>query len=311
MDAILKAAGLVKSYGSVRAVDGVDLDVYPKEIYGLLGPNGSGKTTTLSMLAGILPADSGVVQLDGVPVSQPAARLSLGYVPQEIALYPQMTAAENLRFFGRMQGVRGQTLRDRVDEALEIVDLQAHANRRVDQFSSGMKRRANIAAALVHSPQVLIMDEPPAGVDPQSRNAILDEVKALADAGNAVVFASHYMDEVERLCSRVGIIDAGRILVTGTVSELIGDAASAPRIVLAAAAADEQTLRSLVLRLPGQSGFSRVGGEFHIQASEPTQLLAQLLPQAGAAGVCVDAIRLVRPNLEDVFLQLTGKGLRE
>jgi ABC-2 type transport system ATP-binding protein len=311
MDAILKAAGLVKSYGSVRAVDGVDLDVYPKEIYGLLGPNGSGKTTTLSMLAGILPADSGVVQLDGVPVSQPAARLSLGYVPQEIALYPQMTAAENLRFFGRMQGVRGQTLRDRVDEALEIVDLQAHANRRVDQFSSGMKRRANIAAALVHSPQVLIMDEPTAGVDPQSRNAILDEVKALADAGNAVVFASHYMDEVERLCSRVGIIDAGRILVTGTVSELIGDADSAPRIVLAAAAADEQTLRSLVLRLPGQSGFSRVGGEFHIQASEPTQLLAQLLPQAGAAGVCVDAIRLVRPNLEDVFLQLTGKGLRE
>lgn len=311
MDAILKAAGLVKSYGPVRAVDGIDLDVYPKEIYGLLGPNGSGKTTTLSMLAGILPPDSGVVQLDGVPVSQPAARLSLGYVPQEVALYPQMTATENLRFFGRMQGLRGRTLRARVDEALEIVDLRAHANRRVEQFSSGMKRRANIAAALVHSPQVLIMDEPTVGVDPQSRNAILDEVKALADAGNAVVFASHYMDEVERLCSRVGIIDAGRVLATGTVTELIGDSASGPRIVLAAAARHEQALRSLVLGLPGQEGFSRVGGKFHVQASQPTQLLAQLLWQAGDAGVCVDGVQIVQPNLEDVFLQLTGKALRE
>lgn len=311
MDPIIKAVNLVKSYGRVRAVDGVDLDIRPKEIYGLLGPNGSGKTTTLSMLVGILRPDSGTVRLDGIPVAQSAARLRIGFVPQEVALYPQMSAAENLRFFGRMQGVTGKTLRVRVGEALAVVDLAAHANRRVEEFSSGMKRRANIAAALVHSPDVLIMDEPTVGVDPQSRNAILDQVVTLADAGMAVIFASHYMDEVQRLCHRVGIIDAGKILTTGTVGELMASSSSSSRIVLAAAAECEETLRSLVLGLSSEIGFSRVGQEFHIRASKPTQLLTSLLPLAGDSGVFVHGVQLIEPSLEDVFLELTGKALRE
>ncbi len=311
MDAILTATTLVKSYGRIRAADGIDLDVYPKEIYGLLGPNGSGKTTTLSMLAGILRPDSGVVRLDGVSVSHSAARLKLGFVPQEIALYPQMTAAENLTFFGRMQGVRGKTLRTRVHDALDVVDLAAQANRRIETFSSGMKRRANIAVALVHLPDVIIMDEPTVGVDPQSRNAILDQVAELAAAGAAVVFASHYMEEVQRLCSRIGIIDAGKILATGTVRDLLAKSAAGSRIVLTAAADAEEILRSLVLRLPGEADFRRTGHEFHIKASKPTDTLTQLLRMAEDAGVPVQGAQLIQPVLEDVFLELTGKALRE
>jgi len=311
VDAILRAAGLVKSYGQVRAVDGVDLEVYPKEIYGLLGPNGSGKTTTLSMLAGVLRPDEGAVKIDAVSVARSAARLKLGFVPQEIALYPQMTAAENVRFFGRMQGLHGQRLRERTADALELVGLGTYANRRVATFSSGMKRRANIAVALVHSPEVLIMDEPTVGVDPHSRNAILQQLTVLADAGCGIVFASHYMEEVQRLCTRIGIIDAGKIMATGTVAELMARSAARSRIVLTAAGECEATLRSLVARLPDDATCRSDGHEFHIQARQADELLGQLLPIATDAGIAFEGIQLIQPTLEDAFLEFTGKDLRE
>ncbi|HXL91754.1 MAG TPA: ABC transporter ATP-binding protein [Streptosporangiaceae bacterium] len=311
MESVLTATGLVKSYGKVRAVDGIDLAVYPKEVYGLLGPNGSGKTTTLSMLAGILRPDSGQVRVAGIPVTHSAARARLGLVPQEIALYPQMTAAENLAFFGRMQGMTGKTLRTRVDEVLEIVDLTARAKQRVERFSSGMKRRVNIAVALVHSPDLLIMDEPTVGVDPQSRNAILDQVNALAAAGTAVIFASHYMEEVQRLCNRIAIIDAGKILATGTVRELLSDSPSRTRIVLTVAAGEEERLHSLVQDLPGDAEVQGSGQELHLLASKPAELLTPLLRAAEAAGVLLQGVQLIQPSLEDVFLELTGKALRE
>jgi ABC-2 type transport system ATP-binding protein len=311
MESVLTATGLVKSYGKVRAVDGIDLAVYPKEVYGLLGPNGSGKTTTLSMLAGILRPDSGQVRVAGIPVTHSAARARLGLVPQEIALYSQMTAAENLAFFGRMQGMTGKTLRTRVDEVLEIVDLTARAKQRVERFSSGMKRRVNIAVALVHSPDLLIMDEPTVGVDPQSRNAILDQVNALAAAGTAVIFASHYMEEVQRLCNRIAIIDAGKILATGTVRELLSDSPSRTRIVLTVAAGEEERLHSLVQDLPGDAEVQGSGQELHLLASKPAELLTPLLRAAEAAGVLLQGVQLIQPSLEDVFLELTGKALRE
>jgi ABC-2 type transport system ATP-binding protein len=311
MEPVLTATGLVKSYGQLRAVDGIDLAVYPKEVYGLLGPNGSGKTTTLSMLAGILRPDSGEVRVAGTPVTQSAARARLGLVPQEIALYPQMTAAENLAFFGRMQGMTGKTLRTRVDEVLEIVDLTARAKQRVERFSSGMKRRVNIAAALVHSPDLLIMDEPTVGVDPQSRNAILDQINALAAAGTAVIFASHYMEEVQRLCNRIAIIDAGKILATGTVRELLSDSPSRTRIVLTVSAGEEERLHSLVQDLPGDAEVQGSGQELHLLASKPAELLTPLLRAAEAAGVLLQGVQLIQPSLEDVFLELTGKALRE
>jgi ABC-2 type transport system ATP-binding protein len=311
MEPVLTATGLVKSYGQLRAVDGIDLAVYPKEVYGLLGPNGSGKTTTLSMLAGILRPDSGEVRVAGTPVTQSAARARLGLVPQEIALYPQMTAAENLAFFGRMQGMTGKTLRTRVDEVLEIVDLTARAKQRVERFSSGMKRRVNIAAALVHSPDLLIMDEPTVGVDPQSRNAILDQINALAAAGTAVIFASHYMEEVQRLCNRIAIMDAGKILATGTVRELLSDSPSRTRIVLTVSAGEEERLHSLVQDLPGDAEVQGSGQELHLLASKPAELLTPLLRAAEAAGVLLQGVQLIQPSLEDVFLELTGKALRE
>jgi ABC-2 type transport system ATP-binding protein len=311
MEAVLTATGLVKAYGQLRAVDGIDLAVYPKEVYGLLGPNGSGKTTTLSMLAGILRPDSGQVRVAGIPVTHSAARARLGLVPQEIALYPQMTAAENLAFFGRMQGMTGKTLRTRVDEVLEIVDLTARAKQRVERFSSGMKRRVNIAVALVHSPDLLIMDEPTVGVDPQSRNAILDQVNALAAAGTAVIFASHYMEEVQRLCNRIAIIDGGKILATGTVRELLSDSPSRTRIVLTVAAGEEERLLSLVQDLPGDAEVQGSGQELHLLASKPAELLTPLLRAAEAAGVLLQGVQLIQPSLEDVFLELTGKALRE
>src|ERR1700677_431709 len=311
MESVLTATGLVKSYGKVRAVDGIDLAVYPKEVYGLLGPNGSGKTTTLSMLAGILRPDSGQVRVAGIPVTHSAARARLGLVPQEIALYPQMTAAENLAFFGRMQGMTGKTLRTRVDEVLEIVDLTARAKQRVERLSSGMKRRVNIAVALVHSPDLLIMDEPTVGVDPQSRNAILDQVNALAAAGTAVIFASHYMEEVQRLCNRIAIIDAGKILATGTVRELLSDSPSRTRIVLTVAAGEEERLHSLVQDLPGDAEVQGSGQELHLLASKQAERLTPLLRAAEAAGVLLQGVQLIQPSLEDVFLELTGKALRE
>jgi ABC-2 type transport system ATP-binding protein len=301
-----------KSFGRVRAVAAIDLDVCPKEIYGLLGPNGSGKSTTLSMLAGVLRPGSGDIRLDGVAVSHSAARARLGYVPQEVALYPQMTAAENLSFFGRMQGVRGKTLRRRVRAALDVVDLAAHADRRVERFSAGMKRRANIAAALVHAPDVLIMDEPTVGVDPQSRNAILSQVAELAAGGSAVVFASHYMEEVQRLCGRVGIIDAGRILVEGPIQDVLARSAARSRIALTGQAESDETLRSMLGRvLPDGLSVRKAGHEFHVQTGTPGATLAQLLRAADDAGVALGDVRLIKPTLEDVFLELTGKALRE
>jgi ABC-2 type transport system ATP-binding protein len=311
MDAILEARDLVKSYGRLRAVDGVSLDVRPKEIYGLVGPNGSGKSTVLSMLSGVLRPDAGTVRLDGVPVAYSAARLRLGFVPQEIALYPQMTATENLSFFGRMQGLRGPALRGQVREALDVVDLAAQAGRRVESFSSGMKRRANIAVALVHRPDIIIMDEPTVGVDPQSRNAILDQVAALAGAGTAVVFASHQMEEVQRLCGRIGIIDAGKIVATGTVQDLLARSGAGCRIVVTVAAEAEDKLRSLLLQLPGEAAFRQAGREFQLSSGQPMDTLTQLLRLAEAAGIFLQHAQLIQPTLEDVLLELTGKAPRE
>ena len=312
MNSILTAVNLTKAYGSAPAVTGVDLDVDPKEIYGLLGPNGSGKTTILSMLAGITRPDSGFVHVGGIEVSHSAARAKIGFVPQEIALYPRMTTAENLRFFGRMQGINGKTLRKRVGEALEIVDLAAYADSSIDRLSSGMKRRANIAAALVHSPDVIIMDEPTVGVDLQSRNAILDRIATLADNGSAVVFASHYIEEVQRLSTRVGVIDAGRILATGTIQELIAKSASRSHIVLTADVGVEQSLRLLSLQQPSDgTDIRRIGSELQIRIGTSTQMTAQFLRMIEEAGIAVQLIQIAQPTLEDVFLELTGRTLRQ
>ena len=244
-DVVLQCAGLTKRFDGRVAVDDVSLEVAAGECYGLLGPNGAGKTTTIAMVCGLLAADAGEVRVDGhrIDPRAVAARAAIGYVPQEVALYPYLTARENLRFFGRLYGLRGRELHARVDDALEVVALTDRAGDRIETYSGGMKRRANIAAGLLHRPELLVFDEPTVGVDPQSRNAILETVGALTSEGLAVLYASHYMEEVERLCDRVGILDRGRLVAEGTRPELA-------ELAAAAAGAD---LETVFLQLTGRA----------------------------------------------------------
>jgi ABC-2 type transport system ATP-binding protein len=225
-DVVLECRGLVKRFGPRTAVDGVGFVVARGETYGLLGPNGAGKTTTISMLCGLLRPDEGSVQVGGHPLeAEPlAAKAAIGLVPQDIALYEELSARENLRFFGRLQGMAKAELAERVDEVLELVGLADRATDVVGTYSGGMKRRANIAVGLLHRPQLLVLDEPTVGVDPQSRNAILERVEALADGGLSVLYTTHYMEEAERLCDRIGIIDEGQLVAEGTRDELVGQA---------------------------------------------------------------------------------------
>ncbi|NTU60120.1 MAG: ABC transporter ATP-binding protein, partial [Deltaproteobacteria bacterium] len=203
--------------------DDLDLEVEAGEFFGLLGPNGAGKSTTLAVLCGLLHADRGTVHVLGSDVSRSLGRLKqvLGLVPQELAIYPNLTARENLEFFGRMYGLRGKKLRQRVDGCLATVELEASADRLVATFSGGMKRRANLAAALLHEPSVLVLDEPTVGIDAQSRSAIFARLQELNRAGTTVVYATHYMEEAQSLCSRVAILDAGRVLLEGPPRELV------------------------------------------------------------------------------------------
>jgi ABC-2 type transport system ATP-binding protein len=222
-DAVLSCHGLVKRFGDRCAVDGLSFEVRAGEAYGLLGPNGAGKTTTLRMVCGILPPDGGTATIDGRAVSGrdgAPARKSLGYVPQGLALFPTLRLDENLRFWAKLAGVPRSERRARVAEALTQVGLEDRARDRVEHCSGGMQRRLNLAAALLHRPRVLVLDEPTVGVDPQSRASLLDRLAQLRDAGAAVLYTSHYMDEVARLCDRVGILDQGRLLEEGDPHEL-------------------------------------------------------------------------------------------
>jgi ABC-2 type transport system ATP-binding protein len=221
----LQADALAKTYrgAAVPAVAGIDLSIAHGEFFGLLGPNGAGKTTTLSMLCGLVNPTAGRVRVDGRDLADPAARRMLGLVPQDIALYGSLTVRENLRYFGRMHGLRGPRLAERVETCLAMVALADGADRRVDQLSGGMKRRANLAAGVIHEPAILLLDEPTVGVDAQSRNAIFDTLALLADAGLTIVYTTHYMEEAERLCRRIAVMDRGRLLAEGTPAELVAE----------------------------------------------------------------------------------------
>ncbi len=273
-----------KAYGDLVAVDGLSLRVRPGEVYGLLGPNGAGKTTTLSLAAGLQKPDSGYVRLaGGLTPDNPKARLHLGLAPQSLALYEVLSARENLRFFGRMLGLGGRRLRSAVGAALELADLSERADEPVRQFSGGMKRRLNLAVAMLHKPRLLLLDEPTVGVDPQSRNALLDSVRALRDDGHSIVYTTHYMEEAQKVCNRVGILDQGRLLAEGTVPEL----------------------------LRAHGGKYRV----RLQRAGETRLYHHADPLAVLEGIefdpSTDTVSIEPPDLESVFLNLTGRQLRD
>ncbi len=309
---VLRVRDLCKRFGDVVAVDGVSFEVARGETYGLLGPNGAGKTTTVSMITGVLDRDAGEVVVAGSPMEGAGieAKASIGYVPQEVALYPDLTGRENLRFFGRLYGLRGGGLRDCVEAALELVGLRERADERVERYSGGMKRRINIAAGLLHSPKLLVLDEPTVGVDPQSRNAILEGVERLAGEGLAVLYTTHYMEEAERLCDRVGIIDRGRIIAEGTRRELVERLGQRDRVQIAGTGPlDSFCVEAKALAEVDDASASE--GTAHVVVRGGRHVLPRLFELAERAGVSVHSVEVVEPDLEAVFLHLTGKALRD
>lgn len=312
---ILSATGLVRRFGERVAVDGFQLEVQRGEAVGLLGPNGAGKTTTISMLAGLMKPDSGTVRIDGVSFEGEGdpRKQWVGLVPQELALYGEISAIENLRFFGALQGLTGSKLATRCGEVLEIVGLSSRAGDRVKTFSGGMKRRLNLAAALVHDPELLLLDEPTVGVDPQSRNAIFDNIESLRRAGKTLIYTTHYMEEVERLCDRVVIMDHGRVIADDSLAGLRQRASSAGRLTLelAAAAATDARWLDAIRSLDGILGAELTGSTLVLEASEVHSGAARALDCLAANGVRVTGLSSHQARLEDVFLQLTGRSLRD
>ncbi len=310
--AILQASGLRKRFGTVTAVDGVTLSISGGETYGLLGPNGAGKTTTVSMICGLLEPDDGDVVVAGLAMngSSPRAKANIGYVPQDIALYLDLSARENLRFFGRLYSLSGGDLTARVDRALDVVALADRADERVANYSGGMKRRLNIAAGLLHDPKVLILDEPTVGVDPQSRNAILENVASLASSGVAVLYTTHYMEEAERICDRVGIIDEGKLIAEGTRRELVEKIGEVDRVEIAAKG-DRDGFLSAARSLDGVREATSTETGAHLLVRGGRHLLPKLLDLAESCRLEVTSVEVIEPDLEAVFLHLTGKALRD
>ena len=307
----LRCEGLRRSFGDRVAVDGVSLAVRPGEIYGLLGPNGAGKTTTIRMVCGLLHPDAGDVHVAGRPMGRDlGAKGLVGYVPQDVALYPDLSARENLRFIGRLYRLRRSLLDERVAEALELTDLAERGDDRVDSFSGGMKRRLNIAAGLLHHPVLLVLDEPTVGVDPQSRHAILEHVQGFGRQGMAVLYTTHYMEEAERVCDRVGIIDQGRLVAEGTRRELVARLGQRDRIELGASG-DLEALATVLRTLPGVDSAGVADHQVHLLAGEGRRILPAVLEAADRVDATVNSVEVVEPDLEAVFLHLTGTALRE
>jgi len=310
--AMLEATHLTRRFGDRVAVDDVSFRVAPGETYGLLGPNGAGKTTTIRLVCGLLSADSGEVIVAGMPVSSsaPKAKAHIGYVPQDVSLYPDLTARENLTFFGRLYRLRGAELRQRVEEVLDLIDLTDRGADRVESFSGGMKRRLNIGASLLHRPSLLILDEPTVGVDPQSRHAILESIRTLGSAGLAVLYTTHYMEEAERLCDRIGIIDHGRLIAEGTSRELVSQVGEKDRITLSANGSLEAFAEACRL-LEGIEHVDVTDTSVQLLARDGRSRLPQVLEAATRVGTAVRSVEVDEPDLEAVFLQLTGTALRE
>ena len=309
---VLRAEHLVRRFGDRVAVADVGFAVAPGETYGLLGPNGAGKTTTIRLVCGLLTPDSGRVSIGGhlMDGGGTAAKALVGYVPQDVALYPDLTARENLRFFGRLYALPRRVLQQRVEEVLELVDLRDRAEDRVDSFSGGMRRRLNIGAGLLHRPTLLVLDEPTVGVDPQSRHAILESVRRFGASGMAVLCTTHYMEEAERICDRVGIIDRGRLVAEGTRRELVSRLGERDRITLTATG-DLTAFATACRELAGVDVTDVSGPEVHLVVRDGRRLLPAVLEAADRAGVAVSSVDVAEPDLEAVFLHLTGTALRE
>ena len=295
------------------AVADVSFQIEEGEIFSLLGPNGAGKTTTISILSCLLKPDSGEARVGGFSVTREPEKVKalIGVVPQDIALYDDMTGRENLLFWGRMYGMSGSTLSKRVDEVLELIGLLDRQKDRLGKYSGGMKRRVNIGAALLHNPRFLYLDEPTVGIDPQSRRSILDKVKNLNAAGVTILYTTHYMEEAQELSHRIGIMDQGTLIALGTQDELVRLVGEQTRIDLALDR-DAEILAGRWRDLPGVSSISNPeDGRLFLSTDDANTLMPRLFESARAADARITEISLAEPNLEMVFLHLTGRALRD
>jgi len=309
---VLECHGLRRSFGKLVAVDGVGFHIDPGETYGLLGPNGAGKTTTISMIAGLLERDAGEVAVAGEPMTTHSVRAksALGYVPQDLAIYPDLSGRENLMFFARLYGMPTAEARRRSDEVLALTGLADRAGDQTKQYSGGMKRRLNIGIGLLHRPRLLILDEPTVGVDPQSRNAILESVEGLSGAGMAVLYTTHYMEEAERLCDRIGIIDHGKLIAEGTRAELVSMVGEGDQVRLSATGNLAGAAADLAAR-PWVREAKALDGSIDLVVENARSELPAILTDVAAAGVTVRSVEVAEPDLEAVFLHLTGRALRD
>ncbi len=310
---IIEISNITKRYDDKLAVDNVSFNIEKGEVFGLLGPNGAGKSTLISIMCGLIKADKGEVSISGHLIEKETvkAKSYIGLVPQEIALYENLSAIDNLKFWGSMYGLKGQTLKERIQEAIDVTGLKEKAKENVSKYSGGMKRRLNIAAAIMHRPEILIMDEPTVGIDPQSRNHILEFTMGLNEKyKTTIIYTSHYMEEVEHLCSRVAILDEGKVIALGSKSEI-------KRLVT-----DEETIEfklenfkeDMGINIKALKGVKNVKYEsntLRVIVKNSQTNLQKIIETLLASSVLIKGVNIESPNLETVFLSLTGKNLRD
>ncbi|MCI3197403.1 ABC transporter ATP-binding protein [Bacillus sp. HU-1818] len=311
---MLQVENIEKAYEKKLIVKGISFTLEKGEAFGLLGPNGAGKSTTISMIAGLVPSDKGEITVGGCIVGKDTnqAKQKIGVVPQDIALYPTLTAKENLLFWGKMYGLTSAKAKKRAIEVLEYVGLTERAKDKIQTFSGGMKRRINIGAALMHRPELLIMDEPTVGIDPQSRNHILQTVKQLNEEGMTIIYTSHYMEEVEYLCDRIGIMDKGDMIAIGTKTDLCTRLAGGTIIHLAVQSINDDFISAI----RSQENVSDIvvhsdENKIDILAKQHERVISGILALAAAHHVSLKSLHVQEPNLERLFLHLTGRALRD
>ena len=310
---MVQVAHLSKSYDDTEVVKDLSFEIRKGEVFCLLGPNGAGKSTTISMMTGLLEPSDGDVLINGDSVTGDSQKVKsvIGVVPQEIALYPNLSAVENLKFWGSLYGLRGARLNSRVEQALALADLGGHKDKKVAQYSGGMKRRLNIAVGLINHPQVLFMDEPTVGIDAQSRRHIIDTIKKLNQQGLTILYTTHHLDEVEEIADRIGIIDHGALLAVGTLKELVDSIDDAESIEFELETMPDEADLQKILAVRDVHDALVSSGKLLVTVANANGMLASLVQMLNLLGLVISSIKLIRPDLEAVFLSLTGRTLRD